>query len=85
MAEGEGLEHQIPQRTVQIIEGQKMSLGSELKGPLRAGVPARRKRSLWKALKYIKRCATMDDLHSFFLHLYHRQRKVTAPTATGKF
>lgn len=46
MTEGEGLEHQIPQRTVQIAEGKKMSLGSELKGPLRAGAPARRKRSL---------------------------------------
>lgn len=76
MREFEGLEHQLPQSIVQMIEGKKMRLGSELKGPLRAEAPALRKRSLQEVLrvifKHIKGHAARKNLDSIFFHPYHR-------------
>lgn len=47
MTETEGLEPQLPQRTVQMTEGKEMRLGSELKGPQRQGLLL--KGSQWEA------------------------------------
>lgn len=45
VTEVEGLEPQLPRRTVQVIEGKKRRLGSELKGP-QSRAPAQRERTL---------------------------------------